>query len=304
MYVIISQVVILFAFAATGFVLAKCGAVNKDHSVILSKLLVNIFLPAGIFKTFTRYCTVVYISENINLIVVSTVILIIVAVLSFYLAKLLTKDKTERAIFEYSLIIPNFSYMGYSFAETLFGPLGLMNAIMFAIPMSVYTYTYGYCNLSRKRFTLRNLINPIMVSLVLGAVVGISEMGRYIPDMAMSFLDSASVCMAPVSMLLTGIVVSEYGIKKSLKDPKLYIVSAMRLVLLPIAMGLVLLPLNDTVVLRNAVLLYCMPCGLNTIIFVKNVGENCEPGAGLALISNVAAILSVPLVLTMFGINR
>lgn len=49
-------------------------------------------------------------------------------------------------------------------------------------------------------------------------------------------------------------------------------------------------------------LLDSMPCGLNTIVFAKNVGGNCEIGASSALISNVPACISIPVVCAIFNI--
>jgi predicted permease len=54
--------------------------------------------------------------------------------------------------------------------------------------------------------------------------------------------------------------------------------------------------------IRAAVILYAMPCGLNTVVFVKNAGGNCEIGAGLALVSSILALGSIPLITYLFGI--
>jgi len=43
--------------------------------------------------------------------------------------------------------------------------------------------------------------------------------------------------------------------------------------------------------------IYCMPCGMNTIIYPKMVGEDCRMGASLVLISSVACVLTIPLCL-------
>jgi len=303
MEIIIEQIFILFAFAAIGFTLAKCNVIRHEHSAILSKLLVYVFLPANIIKTFARNCTISYICENYIFIFVSAVIVVILALLMHFVAKLFSADETERSIYEYSMIIPNFGYMGYTFAEALFGSLGLMNAMMFAMPMSFYTYTVGYCILSKRKYNLKNLINPTMLSLMIGIILGVSGLGKLLPDTAFSLLDKASACMAPVSMLLTGIVISEFGMKRILKNPRVYIITLLRLFFIPIVVGGAVSLLGEPDVTRIALLLYCMPCGLNTVVFVKNAGNNCETGAGLALISNILACLSIPLILLLFGIK-
>ena len=109
--------------------------------------------------------------------------------------------------------------------------------------------------------------------------------------------------MAPVSMLLTGIVISEFGIKNMLKDPRVYIISVLRLIFIPAAIGGALVLTGFREALPVAVLFYCMPCGLNTVVFVKNAGGNCEQGAGLALASNIFGCLTIPLILMLFGIQ-
>jgi len=51
------------------------------------------------------------------------------------------------------------------------------------------------------------------------------------------------------------------------------------------------------------VVLLAMPCGLNTIVFPKIVGEKCDIGAGLAFVSNIAACITIPLVFALFEIG-
>ena len=52
-------------------------------------------------------------------------------------------------------------------------------------------------------------------------------------------------------------------------------------------------------VLPYAVITYCMPCGMNTIVFPKMVGEDCKIGASMVLISTLAALVTVPLCVTL-----
>lgn len=303
MKIIFDQICILCAFTAIGFILAKRNLIKHEHSMLLSKLLVYVFLPANIIKTFSKNCTVSYICDNYIFIVVSAIIVFLLTVLMHFVAKLFSRDQAERSIYEYSLIIPNFGYMGYTFAETLFGSSGLMNAMMFALPLSFYTYTIGYCILSGKKPNPKNLINPPMISLVIGAVLGLSGLGEFLPDIAFSFLDKASGCMAPISMLLTGIMISEYGIKNILHNYSSYVVVLFRLFLIPIALGTAVSLIGDTELTQITVLLFCMPCGLNTLVFGKNAGKRCELGAELVLVSNILACISIPIILLLFGIK-
>lgn len=300
MILVIEQVLTLFAFFAVGFALTKARIVKTEHTEILSKLLVYVFLPSNIVKTFAKYCTLTYIGQNYTFILASIAVIAVLIISAHFLAKLMSKKKSERAVYEYSLIIPNFGYMGYTFAESLFGAQGLMNAMMFAIPMSVYTYTAGYCRLSGKRVSLKNLVNPTMIALVTGIVLGLSGIGDIMPSGVYGFLNRASGCMAPTSMLLTGVVISEINLIETVKKLRVYIISALRLLVIPIAIGLALSLIGNQEITKAALVLYCMPCGLNTVVFVKNSGGDCTPGAELALISNILACLTIPVIMYFF----
>ena len=88
-----------------------------------------------------------------------------------------------------------------------------------------------------------------------------------------------------------------------IKNRKTYIIVFLRLIAIPCAIGAVLLPFGNPVLTQSAVLLFAMPCGLNTIVFPKLVDENCEIGASLAFVSNILACFTIPLVCALFQIR-
>ena len=141
MWAVFEQISILLVFVAVGFVIGKIGIVKHEHSKVLSTLLVYVFLPCNVFKTFVTRFNVDFISANWNTIAISAAIVIIFALASHFTPKLITKDKYERSVFEYSLVVPNSGYMGIAVAERVFGnALGLMTM---ALPLQIYIYTYG-----------------------------------------------------------------------------------------------------------------------------------------------------------------
>lgn len=199
------------------------------------------------------------------------------------------------------MIVPSYGYIGYALAESLFGVDGLLNFIIFTIPFTVYIYTVAYPKLTKCGFSLKGLLNASAVSIAIGMVIGIS--GISLPGFAEDVIAKGNACMAPVSMLLTGIVISEFNLKDILKIRGIYGTVLIRLVVIPLAVGTILNLFGiryDYTAL--AVLLAALPCGLNTVIFPKFANENCEIGAGLALVSTVCACGFIPAVFAVFGI--
>lgn len=300
MLIILEQVAILFIFAIAGYILSRGKIVKSEQAQILSNLLVYVFLPANIIKTFAKNCTIEYICQRYNILTVGFVSMITIAVLAHFGAKLLSKKSYNRKVYEYSMVVPNFGYMGSALAESLIGAEGLLDCMMIFIPVSFYTYTVGYCMLAKRELSFKKLINPVMISLSIGIIIGIFEIK--IPGMIDGILVKSSSCMAPVSMLLTGIVISEYKVKELINNKSVYITVLFRLIIIPVIVGLAVKMLAGEDIARFAVIFYAMPCGLNTVVFPKMVGEDCKIGAGFAFISNIGACFTIPLVFGLFGI--
>jgi len=296
MLIVFSQVCILLFFAVVGYVLSKTGLVDSKHAKLLSTLLVYVFLPCLTLKTFALNLNIDYVKSNYTLLMDSTVIFVILAVVMFFGAKLFTKHSYERHIFYYSLLVPNYGYFTYVLAERLYGPEMLLDMMVFALPANIFVYTIGLCILTKTPFGIKNMFKqPAIIAMVVGAVLGLMQI--QLPGTVVTILDSGSACMSPIAMLLTGMVISEYDFKTLLTNKKTYLLVALRLLVIPIVLVLVLKPFVSEQIIMAIVLLYAMPCGLNTVVFPRLVNENCKIGASLAFISSILAVVTIPLMI-------
>ena len=117
--------------------------------------------------------------------------------------------------------------------------------------------------------------------------------------MVSEVINGSAACMSPVTMILTGIVISGYPVKTLLGRKSLYIIMALRLIVIPCILGLVVSLVYPSALIPT-LLCYAMPIGMNTILFPRLVGENCEIGAGLVCITTVLSCVTIPLILLLF----
>ncbi len=294
----ISQLIILFSFVLCGALIGRLKRISIEKSNILSILLVNILLPSKIFLNFSKQCTLPYLKKNYPTLLISTGILLLLVLFSLLLSKILTKDAYERRVYRYSFAISNYAYLGYVFVEAVLGEQALTDMILFCSPFAFYTYSFGYTLLTAKNGFFKRLFNPMVISLALGMLFGI--FGISLPSFFVTALGYASGCVGPISMILTGIVIASFSLKDLLPNTKTVIFSSIRLIVIPAFLWLVctcleLLGILPTAVFPAAVIMGCMPCGLNTIVFPLLVGKDCRMGARFVLLSHVLCMLTVPL---------
>ena len=299
MLVIFKQVAILFIFAIIGYTLCKTKKIQASSTKFLSNLVVWVFFPATTFKSFATNFTIKYITEKYDIILTSAILVTIVSTLAIFLSKLLTKDKYRRSVYTYSLTVPNSGYMGIPLTQAIYGEAMLTNVLLFALPINIYLYSIGYCSLTKVKLTFKKLLNPPLIAITLGAIFGLS--GLALPKFASDFLSTASAPMGPCTMLILGMTLSEYNFGKLLKPNMNYVICFLRLIAIPAITVILLKAINLENVITPALIVYSMPCGLNTVVFPKLVDEDCETGAALALISTALSMASIPLMLSVFS---
>ena len=297
---VLEQVFILFVFSLAGFILTKAKLVDGNHVGILSKLEFYIFLPCVTFQTFAQRFTVAYLQEKYSLVLISIGILVVLELLVRWIVPRFTKDSYEKLVYRYSIMIPNFGYFGYALMQGLFGAEGLMDMMMFTLPMNVYVTTVGYMMLTNQpgKLSAKKLLTPSIITMLLGCIVGIT--GLSLPNVIDQVVGKSAACMAPISMLLAGMVIAQYDLKELLADKRSYLITALRLLIIPALIFAVLKLANLQIAILAAVVTYCAPCGLNPIVYGKLAGQDCRSAASLTLISTVLSLVTIPLCIYFF----
>lgn len=298
MYAIFSQVIVLFIFLVIGYVLTKAKKVPDNGANILSVILVYVFATCNVLKTFSQKFTIDYLKSKYHIVLISVIILLTLYLLSLLLAKIFGKTKYERAVYSYTFTFANFGYMGLTVMESLYGIDNLLNMMMFIMPMNIFVYIVGYPSLTKSKFSIKRIFNPVIICIIIGMILGLLRVK--LPKPILTVLNNSSNCMGPVSMLLAGITIAEFKLLDLLKDYKIYIASIIRLLVIPFLLAFTIRPFVSDYILMCALVAYSMPCGLNTIVFPKLVNEDCKIGASLAIVSNILSIATIPLVLNFF----
>ncbi len=304
----LSQMAFLLILLGTGFALVRLGLIPHSCAGELSKLESYIFIPASVLGTFMTEFTVKKLTEAGGFFIAGAVFMVIMAPLAILISRLCTKDHYLRNIYTYGLAFSNFGFMGYAVVSALF-PEVYMNYLIFVFFFWILIYTWGVPYLliphdEEKHGILaglKKLANPMFIGMLIGMVIGLCEIP--VPTFATSAVSALGSCMSPIAMLLTGMTVAEIDLKATFKKGSIYLVSVIRLILLPL-LGLaltLLLPLPADIELCIIIAL-AMPLGLNTIVIPAGYGKDTSDAAGLALVSHLMSCITIPIIFLIFDL--
>ena len=298
----LSQIAFLFGFIAIGYFLSKKKLVPDNSGAVLSKLENMLFIPALVLGTFINNFTIERISAARTLLLISIIIAIVVIPVAILVSKLTTKDKYIQKIFTYGLSFSNFGFMGNAVVSTLFPDI-FFEYLIFTLPLWVLIYVWGVpCLLladsgKKQTFkeTIKAFINPMFIAMIIGMIIGLS--GIKLPEFIQKIVTVSGDCMSPVAMLLTGITVAAYPLKSTFTNTRVYIISVIRLVVIPlIFIGIAsFLPIPQPIYIC-ALCSLAMPLGLNTIVIPSALGRDTSVAASMAVISHLLSCITIPLI--------
>ena len=287
----------MFTFMLVGYIMSKSGKLPENSSKILSTVLVYICNPALSFATQAKNVTIENFVNQGKTILVGAIVLGVGFVVALVLAKFFAKNEFEKGVYVYSFTISNLGYMGYPMVEAVFGSEALFHMMMFVLPMNVFIYTKGISMLSPQagKGFKGFITNPSIVGLFAGIIVGLS--GITLPKIVTNITTSASNCMAPLAMMMTGAIIASKPLKELVKGVRPYLASLIRLIVIPIVALFIMVALKvPSYITTVAVATLAMPLGLNTVVFPEAYGGDGRPGARLAFVSHTLAIITIPMV--------
>ena len=301
----LNQITFLFGFIIVGFFLTKIKILPENSSTVLSRLENNIFIPALVAGTFIENFTVERISSAWQLLAISFGIALVVIPFAIIVSKSVTKDEYIRKIYTYGLSFSNFGFMGNAVVMNLFPDI-FFEYLIFTLPLWTLIYIWGVPRLlmseSGKSQTfkesLKSFVNPMFIAMILGMIIGLLKIN--LPSWLVSLINTSSDCMSPVAMILTGVVVSNISFKKTFIDVRTYIITFVRLIIMPLLFIFIagFLNMPETIYIC-ALCSLAMPLGLNTIVIPSAYGKDTSVAAAMAVISHLFAVITIPVIFSM-----
>lgn len=288
----------LLIYIAIGYFLRRHHDLPDEAGHVLSLLCTLLFSPAYSIINLSRNFTMDVIGEKMLILGYGVLFVFAAFGLSYLLSKPFSKDKNEHNSMIYAFAIPNFGYFGYPVIQAVFGDAMLADVMVFVIPLSFATNSIGYVLFmqGRKIPWKTVLISPMVLSVFIGAIIGIS--GLQMPPMVEGILTGLGNCMSPASMLLAGFMLGKFPLNKLLTGIRPYCLSAVRLLLVPLIFGAILWFAGIRgLYLMLPLLITGLPLGMNLVVYPESQGQEriASDNAKLCFISYLLSVAVLPI---------
>ncbi len=297
-----NQIAILFALILSGYAARRLNILDSSLNRGISRLILQITLPALIIKSMQFSFSREVMLGSIKIIILSVVAHFIAIAIAYFSTKTLGYKGAEEKVFRFILIFSNVGYMGYPIIKVIYGDLGVFYTALFNIVFNVLLWTLGVAlmtneeNMSFKGSDLKKiLINPGILAVILGfSLFALSIKLHFIIYETLNLLGETTV---PLSMIIIGSMLAEVPIKEIFSDRRLFIISFIRLLVIPIVvwLGLHTIGLRG-ILLGIPVLVMAMPAAANTAIFSAIYDTEPHLASKGVFITTLLSMMTIPLI--------
>ncbi len=300
---LITKMFIFVALMCTGYIFARRDAAGPAFTKAASSLVINVFMSATILNS------VLSAQLELSWAELGRVMLVVCAAIGCcYLvaaiaARLLPVEPERRTGFELLLAVPNNMFIALPVLEELFGPTAVFYCGLSNIPFNLLLYTYGIWLLKRGKkeeggFRLKDMFGAPLVSTLVALVLFLTRLP--VPGPVRELIGAMSGATMPLSMIVIGASLSSVSLLDAFKNGKLYLASAIKLLIAPLAAwALCGLLTPDPVLRATGMLIAAAPSGvIVTVLTIKYGGDSIFTSEGI-LQSTALAMLTIPVLVSI-----
>ena len=293
--VVTESVLTLFLVMAVGYTLVKLGVLTESTLPQLSKLLLYVVTSSIMIDCFQVERT----PELDHLLLVAGGALVATYVLYMLLGQLLfrRRGEEERGVLRFSSIYGNTGFMGLPLISAVLGSEAMMITVIGIGVFNVATWTHGVACIGGKEHTSvkQALLNPGIISFVIAVALFLA--GVELPGPVGDAVSDLAALNTPLAMIVIGAQMASANLKEVFRDLRLYMVSAVKLLLMPAVTILVLLPLHlDGMIFTTLVILSGCPTAGASSLFCQMLGKDSSLAAKQVTFSTLLCIVTLPLV--------
>ena len=291
--VVFQAILPIFGLIVLGYVLGWRGWLAGDAAAGLAKITFKLFMPAVLFAGIAR----AQLSDGMSpmlLLAYFGPVLAVFGLVSLVSHRFLGRASPLGLTAAYS----NNVLVGIPLVTTLLGPQSLVYVFAILVFHSLILFSlqsfysaFGSGQRVNGTELLKNLANPLIVGLALGAMLNVS--GMTLPDPMWRVADWLAAAALPCALIVLGISLSRYRLRPSAAA---WMLTLVKLGLFPLLVWQVsgLLPGIGHAARSVLVLLAACPSGVNVLAFVVNQDDTRAVSSAVFL-STLLAVVTLPL---------
>lgn len=297
---IVKQILIMFIMLSVGIGCGLKGLITRDGTKQLSTVELMIVNPLLIFMS--------YQSEYSKELLHGLLWAFLLAAISFAATiiastLIIPRSREDFDLERFSSVYSNCGFIGIPLINGIYGDEGVLYLTGYITLFNILVWTHGYMVMKGQRDLsafFKALKNPSVIAVAIGLICYLT--GLRLPEVPAKALDGLASLNTPLAMLIAGSAASRTSFIKAFKNSGIYIVSAMKLLVMPImCFGIMRLTGAPPMVITVITIACACPVATTGTMFAVLFNKKPERCSEFFAVTTILSGVTLPLVTAFAG---
>ncbi len=298
---LVQQVLTMFLLAGVGYVFFRSGKITKESSKSIANLLIYLSLPCVIINSFLLD----FSYERLMGLLISSLAAAVLMAVSIAVSRIFFG---RDAILNFASSFSNPGFFGVPLIAATLTEGAVFYVTPFIVFINLLQWTYGVSLLTAEgsqpdkkpqplAFFKRLITAPFMIACLIGLFFFLS--GLQMPEVLHKSIQHIANLNTPLAMFSIGIYLAQTDALKMLRNRKMYLLSAVRLLVIP-ALSMLLLAFipKEFADMKMALLtVAACPVGSNVAVYAQLYKRDYGYAVETVVMSTALSIVTIPLVI-------
>ena len=298
--VVLQQMGVITILVAIGIILYKKKIVDDYTSPKLSAIVMDVCNPALILASLLSGNITATHKDLLVALLLGFLFYMGLVVLGFIFPFIVRADKDTSRFYNVMTVYTNVGFIGIPVARAILPDNAILYVIVCNVMYSLLFYTHGILSNGKEKMNIKKIFSPGTIMAILSLLV--FWFGVNLPPIvsnSISFIGNATVFL---SMTLLGVGIARSDIKKGLKNIRIWIYIAIRMLLVPILLFVSLRAANfSQITIWGLCLMAAMPIGNLPLIQTEKMGGDTELLSNSIAISTFISIFTITILMSIFS---
>lgn len=302
LFTVFFQMLSLLIMIGAGFLLTKKKMLDEHTNTQMSRMIVNLFNPMLVLSSAVTSVGLISLGTMGLVALIAAGMFLIFIVVGMILSPFFDRQPDQRKIYQMMFVFSNLGFIGIPVVSTILGSEYVVYVTEFLLIYTIVFYTYGV-SLMDGKFSLSSLkamVNPGLIASLAALLIIILEI--QLPAFLVVAITYLGNVTSPMALVAVGFALANSSLKKIFCQPKLYVFSIIKLLVLP----LLLLPLlklvtGDQALISVCMVMFGMPIGNMPLMLGNQKGIDGSTCSAAIILTTLLCVLTIPVLLTLTG---
>lgn len=302
-FLLFKQIAQFFIMIIMGYTLVKLKIVKSEDSKVLSMVCLYLIMPCVIINSFL----IDFTPEKLKGLGLAVGVAIVIHFVAWIFIKILGKVLNFNPVEKASVMYSNAANMVIPVVMSVLGDEWVLYSSAFVSVQLVLLWTHCKSMLSNEKgFELKKIYTNInLIAIFIGILLFITKI--HIPSVLQGTLKSVGGTVAPISMIITGMIMAGAELKKVFSNGRIYLVLFFRMIFFPFIVFLIMYFTGITKVIDNGAMILLVtfiatitPTASSITQMAQVYGNNEQYAGAINIMTTIASIVTMPIMVVLY----